>query len=644
MNEQRRDALIAGTRLDGKYDIESVLGSGGFGIVYRVRHRHLDTVYAVKEYLPSEIALREGETLYPKSGSSRPDYQEGLNRFLKEAQQLVRFAGHPNIIRCRDYFEANGSAYLVMDFEDGMPLDKLLAGREAQGRPLSETELVGLLKPLLAGLSAVHAQDVLHRDIKPGNVFIRRRDEQPVLLDFGAAKQEFSRTSNSYTQAPYTPGYAAPEQVVADGHLGPWTDLYAVGALMWRIVTESVPPRVENRLFSKLQGRPNPLVVDEHMGDGRFRADLLDLMGSCLALDKDQRPQSAEAVLAALGGPGPALEAIPNPNPTPKPGLNPDPVPEPATPRNPVIWAAAGVTITSALLLGLGVWHLLSHLSPLPDNSGAVSPAGAETAKKRPAPGLPPGKTFRDALRGGGEGPEMVVLPTGRFRMGDLSGDGLDSEKPVRTVTITRPIAMGKYEVTFAQYDQFARAGGRELPDDEGWDRGTKPVINVSQQDARAYAQWLSTQTGKRYRLPTEAEWEYAARAGTTTKYSWGNRIAHEDANYGKDECCDGLASGRDRWVKTSPVGSFEANPFGLYDMHGNVLEWMEDCWHYDYKDAPSDGSARTSGCDRGSLAVVRGGSWFNTPQSLRSAYRTWLRPSNRYFLMGFRLVQDLNS
>ena len=241
------------------------------------------------------------------------------------------------------------------------------------------------------------------------------------------------------------------------------------------------------------------------------------------------------------------------------------------------------------------------------------------------------GAVFRDALRGGGEGPAMVVLPTGRFRMGDLAGGGDDDERPVRTVTISRPIAMGQYEVTFADYARFARATGRNPPDDEGWGRGNRPVIYVSQRDAQAYAQWLSTQTGKRYRLPSEAEWEYAARAGRSTRYSSGNAIGRNQAN------CNGCGS---EWNnRTAPVGSFSANAFGLNDMHGNVREWVQDCYG-NYQDAPTDGSARTiRGCER---AVLRGGSWDSAPQTLRSANRNWDMPLNRYYSFGFRLVQEL--
>ena len=244
------------------------------------------------------------------------------------------------------------------------------------------------------------------------------------------------------------------------------------------------------------------------------------------------------------------------------------------------------------------------------------------------------GTVFRDPLKDGGEGPPMMVLPTGRFRMADLSGDGNDNERPVHTVTINRPIAMGRYPVTFKDYDRFVAATGAERPDGKGWGRGRRPVINVNWHDAKAYATWLSAQTGKTYRLPSESEWEYAARAGTETAYSWGDEIGVNRANGG--------GSGS-KWSnrKTSPVGSFEPNAFGLYDMHGNVWEWVEDCWHNNYEGAPSDGSAWTGGGDS-DLAVVRGGSWYDDPRFLRSAVRYWFRPSIRFNFLGFRLVQDL--
>ena len=255
--------------------------------------------------------------------------------------------------------------------------------------------------------------------------------------------------------------------------------------------------------------------------------------------------------------------------------------------------------------------------------------------------GPEPGETFRDPLADGGEGPLMVVLPAGRFSMG--CSDCSNFLQPVHDVTLPNNFAMAVYEVSFAEYDRYVQVTGVRRPGDEGWGRGYRPVINVDWEEARAYARWLSEQTGRSYRLPTEAEWEYAARAGTTTEYSWGNRASHEQANYGTDECCSGLVQGSDRWEYTAPVGSFPANGFGLYDMHGNVFEWTQDCWHQSYDGAPTNGQAwegaNGGDCD---VRVARGGSWSHGPLSVRPATRAFTSVSNRHFVGGFRLVQDL--
>jgi formylglycine-generating enzyme required for sulfatase activity len=196
----------------------------------------------------------------------------------------------------------------------------------------------------------------------------------------------------------------------------------------------------------------------------------------------------------------------------------------------------------------------------------------------------------------------MVVVPPGTFKMGDIQRNFFDSEKPVHTVSIAKPFAIGRYPITFDEYDRFASATSRPLPNDAGWGRGRQPAINVSWDDAVEYAMWLSGQTGKRYRLPTEAEWEYAARAGTETNYWWGNDMMHGMANYDV-----GSRWGDSRWggKQTSPVGSFPANLFGLYDRAGNVWEWVQDDWHENYKGAPADGAAWEEKIGSHSLATA---------------------------------------
>ena len=263
---------------------------------------------------------------------------------------------------------------------------------------------------------------------------------------------------------------------------------------------------------------------------------------------------------------------------------------------------------------------------------GAGRTASGADAQAASVASRQPGETFRDPLSSGGVGPEMVVIPAGSFQMGCVSGVGChDDEKPVHQVTIPQALAVGKYEVTFEEYDRFTMPTGRV--DDHGWGRGRRPVINVSWQDAKDYVRWLSQETGESYRLLSESEWEYAARAGTGTAYSWGNEIGSGRAN------CDGCGSQWDA-SQTAPVGSFSANGFGLHDMHGNVWEWVEDCWNGSYNGAPSNGSAWQQGeCSR---RVLRGGSWGDLPGSLRSAYRLRNSTGFRVSYYGFRVARTL--
>jgi formylglycine-generating enzyme required for sulfatase activity len=279
-------------------------------------------------------------------------------------------------------------------------------------------------------------------------------------------------------------------------------------------------------------------------------------------------------------------------------------------------------------------------------------PAEAEKPVALPVqPGS--GESFRDRLADGQpcpDCPEMVVVPAGKFMMGSPPGEvgGTDDERPQRKVTIARPFAVGKYEVTFGEWDACVAAGGcRHNPHDgsygsTGWGRGKRPVINVSWDDiTQEYLPWLSKKTGKTYRLLSEAEWEYAARAGTTTPFWWGSSISTSQANYyGQAAYGDG-PKGEIR-QKTVPVDSFAANPWGLYNVHGNVWEWVQDCWNPSYSGAPSDGSAWTTGYRDCRDRVLRGGSWTSVPHGLRSASRRGYIPGGWGSLDGFRVGRTL--
>ncbi len=288
------------------------------------------------------------------------------------------------------------------------------------------------------------------------------------------------------------------------------------------------------------------------------------------------------------------------------------------------------MTRKGRLLVGLAAMTFLSPSGTAghPDLIGLA----VLTADNERAIAVKPASEFKECANGC---PVMVVLPPGKFIMGSLKNEsGLDaSERPQREVTITKPFAISKFEVTFDNWDACVAATAcREVPD--SWGRGRMPVINVSWRDAKQYVGWLSRSTGKDYRLLSEAEWEYGTRGGSMTRYSWGDDPGKGNAN------CDGCGS---RWdlQQTAPVGSFQPNAFGLYDMHGNVWEWVEDVWHSSYEGAPTDGSAWLEGGDP-SFRVVRGGSWRNETDLISAAVRVERHINVGFDTLGFRVARSL--
>ena len=282
---------------------------------------------------------------------------------------------------------------------------------------------------------------------------------------------------------------------------------------------------------------------------------------------------------------------------------------------------------------------------PAPSGPGPTFPAPLNVQSPRYAPL----STFRDCPAC----PEMVVIPAGSFTMGSPASEvGRKSDEGPQHRVRLRKFALARTEVTFDQWQACVDDGGCRpnlLPKSAGWGRGNRPVIVVSWKDAQGFVAWLNSKVSDRpYRLPSEAEWEYAARAGTTGRFSndAGERRLCEIANHAdrahiggwrNDACSDGISLG------TAEVGSYDRNGFGLHDMHGNVFEWVEDCWHGSYRGAPGDGSAwlSKSGGDC-SGRVIRGGAWGSPPQGLRSAFRVWIGPRMRNFIVGFRPARTL--
>lgn len=310
------------------------------------------------------------------------------------------------------------------------------------------------------------------------------------------------------------------------------------------------------------------------------------------------------------------------------------------------------IAMTSVIAL------LVGHPSHAQDKANNAAPRTAKaTPAKAQKPAVkeclppPPFTTAPDgtvSFRDCADTPELVRLQGARFMMGEQSNTGTLYERPVHEVEVGE-FYLGKYEVTFDEWDACVRARGCLNPaDDEGWGRGRRPVINVSWVDAQQYVVWLSEKTGYRYRLPSEAEWEYAARAGSSTRYHWGDgaewscKVANvlDFTGFAAQPNWHWRASCDDGHATTAPVGSFPANPWGLHDMNGNVWEWVQDCWHSDYTDAPTDSSAWISNGECGKR-VNRGGGWGNNPRSMRSASRDADNAEGFSNAMGFRVARD---
>ena len=288
-----RNALPLQSRLH-EYRIDQVLGAGGFGITYRARDVNLDKDVAIKEYLPGELAMRAPDgNVVAQATEREAGYKWGLERFVQEARTLGKFS-HPNIVRVLRYFEANATAYVVMDYESGDPLKTVL---QLDPQP-PESKLKAWLGPLLEGLGAVHAAGFLHRDIKPDNIFIRS-DGKPVLIDFGAARQALGGETKSLTSI-LTPGYAPLEQYSGEGKQGPWTDLYAMGGVLYRAVTDKNPPDAVSRIRGEQLG--TGVGSGLQAARGKYSPPFLQAIEWALKLDEKQRPQSVtqwkETVLA----------------------------------------------------------------------------------------------------------------------------------------------------------------------------------------------------------------------------------------------------------------------------------------------------------------------------------------------------------
>ena len=369
-----RLALPPGTRVQD-FEFHRVLGHGGFGITYLGWNIALDIPVAIKEYLPADLAMREQDmSVLPKSSGDEADFHWGLDRFLDEARVMARFK-HPNIVQVQHFFQAHGTAYIVMEYVEGETLADLLKRRGT----LTEAELKHILLPLLAGLIDVHEAGILHRDIKPGNILLRAADGSPVLVDFGAARQAVGARSRSVT-AVLTPGYAPIEQYSSRGHQGPWTDMYALGGVCYQALTGKVPDEAMERI------RQDPLIPITEAAKGKATKSFLSAIDWALRVEEADRPQGIRVWRSALLG----EEDIPEPvteGTTTQTQQAPGPD---KTQKTATRWLPA---IGIFLLIGAGVWWGWQMYPDLFGQGDADAPAVTEQAAPAEAPGETPQET-----------------------------------------------------------------------------------------------------------------------------------------------------------------------------------------------------------------------------------------------------------
>lgn len=630
-----------------EYQIEKVLGHGGFGVTYLARDTLLEARVAIKEYLPAELAFRARPAqVAVRTPADHDAFHWGLKQFLKEARTLARFS-HPNLVRVLRFFEANATAYIVMEYAQGETFGNVLK-RE---KTLPEERIRAILDSLLSALERVHAENILHRDIKPENVILLA-DGQPVLIDFGAARVRIGQRTHS-TIATFSAGYTPIEQYSSTGEQGPWTDIYALGGMVYRCVSGRRPDDAVDRV------RHDAMAPASSVGKGRYSAAFLEAVDWALKVHAADRPQSIAAWRSqfddktrGVAVPGwPAGTSIASAITLPPPR-------QPA--RNTRVagtWAIAAVAVLfaagAALLYGTARdaaapvgETAVPPLAASPGKDAAPAPA-AEAATRsvrqrlKPLAEMNPLSSFRDCPKC----PTMRVVPAGAFSMGSQGGSAESWEGPVHAVRLATPYAIGRTEITAEQWAECVSAGGCPAVDARGAPK--LPAVRVSWQEAQGYAAWLTALTGRDYRLPSEAAWEYAARAGAALDTFWDGRPeAQCDYANGADTAAKGalgenanIAACEDRYPRLAPVASFKPNAYKLFDMLGNAWEWTQDCWRDSYEDAPNDGSAVFEGnCER---RVARGGSWGSSPNILRTTSRAAFKPTHRTDTVGFRVMAN---
>lgn len=567
------DALRADSTLQGgKYRIIKKLGQGGFGITYLAENTLLDGKVAIKEFFFKEYCERDDSTSYVTvpTSSNRETVLRFKQKFIKEARTIFSL-NHPNIVRIHDVFEENDTAYYVMDYIEGESLGDMVKRRGA----ISEAEALGYVKDAASALEYIHSKNINHLDIKPGNLMKRKEDGRIIVIDFGVAKQYATVISEGSTPVCISHDYSPVELYRKNGEqsFSPQSDVYALAATLFKLLTGNTPPEAIEILS---EGLPVAELQEKYISRPVISAIAMAMKG------RHERTQSIVEFVSNLEN-----RANKSKKSVFKSGW---------------LWA---VVVAVAIV---AIWLMV------PFNKGASSDNSANDSIYTPK-----FKTFY----ANGVSFDMVEVRGGTFSMGATSeqGSDYDYEKsvPVHSVTLSS-YYIGKTEVTQALWRAVMGNNPSRFEGDN------LPVDCVSWGDSQVFIRKLNALTGQNFRLPTEAEWEFACRGGNNSlgyKYSGSDNIdnvAWYDGNSGD---------------KTHPVATKSANELGIYDMSGNVEEWCSD-WYGDYS---SGAQTNPKGPESGSYRVYRGGGWNDNAWCCRSSFRYYISPSFRFIILGLRLA-----
>jgi formylglycine-generating enzyme required for sulfatase activity len=567
----RSQSLPVGTGLE-EFVIESVLGSGGFGITYLARDRRLGRKVVIKENLPAQFCFRDVSslTVSPRHshGEDAENFAYSLESFEKEAAMLASL-DHPGIVKVLRSFEAHGTAYFVMPFVEGTALDDLLK----QGKRFEQGELQALLQKLLAALGYLHERGIYHRDIKPGNILITAATGEPVLIDFGAARQRLGEKSLTVIESA---GYTPFEQLQTRGKVGPWSDIYALGATLYKLLTGETPPKAADRVLEDPMGAlgEGPEILE------RYSRRLLE------SIDKAMSPRATDRFQNAVewrdwvlkSGRLAQPESIESRTSSVSAAMSEAEIEKRARELAAKLVAEASDQTTARR----------THVRSTPMDSGAPNATKS-------------GNGFTNSL-----GMKFV---------------------PVRGTSVLMCIHQTR-NVDYSAYAATNKRVNRQWIEEASSGKENHPVVYVSYDDAEGFCRWLSAKEGRIYRLPSDSEWSAAVglryeqgrtpadkkQNGLEDIFPWGNYYPPQrgDGNFGK-----GLVNG------TARVMSYRANEQGIFDLSGNVYEWCQD-WYDDNRD----------------YRVLRGSSWVtDSRKQLRSSYRGLSSPSLRCVGYGFRCV-----